>query len=144
MTELRSDLPPLPPRMAHLAVSKAGYPVPWFATWINGEPNFRQITRQKIADAHNHKLCWLCGSPLGRYIAFNIGPMCAINRISSEPPSHRECAEFAAIACPFLSRPKARRRDQDIGTLEDHTAGFGISRNPGCSLVWVARTYSLQ
>lgn len=140
MTELRHDLPPLPIRMRVLPIEERGYPVPWFVAWIDGKPDFRVIDTPKLAIAHNRHVCWLCGQPLGRYLAFVIGPMCAINRVSSEPPSHRECAAFAAIACPFMVRPAAKRREAN---LPDHheAAGIGLKRNPGVTLVWITRSY---
>jgi len=42
-----------------------------------------------------HKRCWLCGQPLGKFMCFVVGPMCAINKTSAEPPSHRDCALYA-------------------------------------------------
>ena len=62
---------------------------------------------------------------------YSIGPMCVINRTTMEPPSHRECAEFAAEACPFLLRPRMRRLPFEADE-ERHVAGTMIERNPGC------------
>jgi hypothetical protein len=143
-SELRRDLPPLPARIAKLPVHR-GYPVPWFVAWIDGVPDFRIISENKIAVAHNQARCWICGERLGSYLAFVVGPMCAVNRISAELPSHRECAEFAAIACPFLSRPHMVRRDAGLptaGVVEP--AGTMIRRNPGVALVWITRSYRVQ
>ena len=59
------------------------------------------LTRNKIIIAYRRKICFLCGEPLGRFAAFVIGPMgSSINRVSSEPPAHRDCAEYAVRACP--------------------------------------------
>ncbi|MBO0718309.1 MAG: hypothetical protein J2P55_13360, partial [Rhizobiales bacterium] len=91
-------------------------------------------------DAYSKKLCWLCGQPLGQYFAFVIGPMCSINRVSSEPPSHRDCAEYAVKACPFLNQPKMRRNEKDIpvsGTM----AGIGIMHNPGAVVIWITKSF---
>src|SRR5215510_204714 len=117
--ELRANLPPLPRRMQSLPVSDRGFPVPWFVPWVNGQPEFRAMDGRKFELAVGKKLCWVCGQPLGTRFAFVVGPMCGINRISSEPPSHRECAEFSAMGCPFLSMPKmVRRDDSDIAELK--------------------------
>jgi hypothetical protein len=67
--------------------------------------------------------------------------MCAVNRISAEPPSHRRCAEFAAQACPFLVLPKAQRRNANLPTTARDPAGHMIRRNPGVALVWVTKSY---
>jgi len=75
-------------------------------------------------------------------MCFAIGPMCAVSRTSSEPPSHLECAEFSAKACPFLTRPRMRRNDHDLP--EQHTAaGYFIARNPGVTALWVTRHFSI-
>lgn len=140
---LRADLPPLPDRMRSLPVDRRGYPVPFFVAWVGGEPDFRVSDGQKLQDCVRFHLCWLCGQKLGRHVAFVIGPMCAINRISSEPPSHRDCAMFAAKACPFLTRPKALRRDASLPAAAEDPAGVMLTRNPGVALVWVSRGYQL-
>jgi hypothetical protein len=139
---LRPELPPLPDRIKRLPVDARGYPVPWFVTWENGVPEFRIMDGAKFVRAVRERLCWVCGQTLGSFLAFNIGPMCAVNRISAEPPSHRECAEFSAIACPFLSRPHMRRREGGI-PAESAGAGVMIKRNPGVALVWVTKRYEL-
>ncbi len=135
----REDL--IPPRMRSLPRDHRNYPVPYFVAWIDGKPDFRVIEKDRLAHCHNNKLCWLCGEKMGRYKAFVIGPMCSINRVSSEPPSHRECAEFAVKACPFLTLPKAERRLNNLPEDGVKAAGEGISHNPGATLVWVTETY---
>lgn len=133
MTALRPELPALPDRIKRLPVSERGY--------LDGVPDFRVIGPNKVADAYRNQLCWVCGEKLGSFKAFLIGPMCAINRVSSEPPSHRDCAEFSARACPFLARPHAHRRESNLPTGVCEPAGVGISRNPGVALVWVTKKF---
>lgn len=155
MTALRPELPPLPERMQKLPLDHRGYPVPWFVAWTDdGKPLFQVMDSAKLVRAIKQRLCWVCGEPLGRYFAFVIGPMCAINRISGEPPSHRDCAVFSATACPFLTRPKMVRNEVAIDRAEEAfgetlrtpegkmiTAGMAIERNPGVALVWVTEAY---
>lgn len=140
---LRPELPPLPARIAKLPVDKRGYPVPWFVAWVDGEPEFRAADGQKLVEAIEFKRCWVCGDLLGHHYAFTIGPMCAVNRISSEPPSHLECAEFSVKACPFLSRPHMRRRDNDLPESVTDAAGVMLKRNPGVTLIWVTKSYGI-
>lgn len=140
-TELRPGLPPLPDRMRRLRLDARGYPVPWFVAWVDGVPDFRVIDTGKIEGAITAKVCWLCGEPLGRFRAFVIGPMCALNRTTSEPPCHRDCAIFAATACPFLTRPNAERRAANLPSGYVEPAGVGLKRNPGVSLVWITRSW---
>lgn len=140
MTDTHTDLaPPLPARMARLPRDRHGRPVPWFVAWVDGVPDFRVIGAGRLADAHRFGLCWVCGLPTGAYKAAVIGPMCAVNRVSSEPPSHRACAVWSARNCPFMASPSMRRRT--TGLPEDATdpAGIGLKRNPGVALVWVTR-----
>ncbi len=127
--------------MAHLPRDKHGRPVPWFVAWIDGQPDFRVIGPGKIADAVRCGLCWLCGGTLGSWKAFVIGPMCAINRVSAEPPSHRDCAVYAAQACPFLTTPAMTRRDRHLPAETGDPAGTMIRRNPGVTLIWITRSY---
>jgi hypothetical protein len=132
----------IPKRMLKLRVDERGYPVPKFVKWIDGKPDFRVADQNFLQRAFMQRLCWLCGEPLGRHMAFVIGPMCCINRVSSEPPSHLDCATFAVRACPFLTQPRRRRNDE--GLPEDRIAAPGIpfDRNPGVSLVWVTESYT--
>ena len=137
MTAYRADLPPRPARMMHLPIDDRGFLVPWFVATVDGKPDFRAIRPSGIAEAWNKKTCWLCGGPMGVYKACVVGPMCGVNRITSEPPCHLECAEYAAKACPFLTRPLAVRNER--GMPEGSMAGIGIKRNPGATLVWVTK-----
>jgi len=143
-------LPTPPPRIARLPRNKAGYRVPWFVDYVNGEPDFRIADTRKMRGAVMLRLCWLCGGPLRNDVlgraatqyAYVIGPMCAVNRVSSEPPSHRDCAIYAATACPFLTTPGMRRRD-DLPDGIIPPDGQMILRNPGVSLVWVTNTWRM-
>ena len=132
---------PLPRRMRQLPVDRRGYPVPWFVAKVDGEYDFRVVDTPKVARAVKYHLCWLCGQTLGRNIAFVIGPMCAVNRVSSEPPSHRECAEYAVAACPFLTKPRMRRNEKDLPENRVEAAGEPQTRNPGTMALWMTRSY---
>jgi hypothetical protein len=129
-----------------------GYPVPWFVQWFLGDqpsafgvgrPDFRVVDSRKFARAIRQKRCWVCGEPLGKYMSFAIGPMCAINRVTSEPPSHRECAIFSVKACPFMSNPDMRRRENALPECRVEPAGVHIDRNPGVMLVWTTLSYEI-
>lgn len=151
---LRSGLPePIPPKILKLPVHR-GYPVPYFTAWLDGEratprgqgvPDFRVTFPNAIAQCYKEKLCWVCGGSLYAWKAFVIGPMCAVNRTSAEPPSHVDCADWAAKACPFLARPHAKRRDtSDVPGRAEKMPGVAIMRNPGAAGVWVVKKYSLK
>lgn len=140
--KLRSDLPPLPPRIAALPVDERGYPVPFFVSWIKGKPEFRAADARKLVVCVKLKLCWVCGQPLGRFKCFPIGPMCAVNRNTAEPPSHLECALWSVKGCPFLSKPRmVRREDEFTASHKNEVAGVMIERNPGVTCLWTALSY---
>lgn len=141
--QLRRDLPPIPPRMQVLPIEDRGYPVPWFVEWIDGKPDFRVMDRRKWGLAIRFGYCWLCGEPCGVLRTFVIGPMCGINRTTSEPACHLDCARFAAIACPFMTLPKAQYRKAAMPTGYVDAAGFPSDRNPGATCLWTTREFNV-
>jgi hypothetical protein len=139
MNPLRPELTELPRHMRTLPVDRRGYPIPWFVDWVDGVPEFRAMDGRKWRFAIRTGACWVCGGPLGRHRTFVIGPMCAVNRVTSEPPSHHDCAEWSARNCPFLARPHMVRREDEEFTTERLVAeapGVAIPRNPGVALLW--------
>ena len=137
------DLSNLPLRLQRLPVFR-GFPVPWFVCYVNGEPEFRAMDAGKWRQAISDSLCWVCGERLGRHRVFVLGPMCGINRTTSEPPCHAGCAEWSARHCPFLSRPHMVRRDATALLTEggaEEAAGIGLLRNPGVALLWWTQAY---
>jgi hypothetical protein len=140
MNQLRPELETLPQRMKALPVHSRGYPIPWFVATIDGEPDFRIGDRTKWVDAVKHRRCWVCGDFLGRHLAFVVGPMCGISRTASDPPAHRDCAEWSARNCPFLNLRQPERRENAV-TAGCPMAGIGILRNPAVSLVWITTDY---
>ncbi|HEX3525128.1 MAG TPA: hypothetical protein VHT52_23945 [Stellaceae bacterium] len=131
---------PMPARVAKLPISEQGYPVPWFVPWVDGKPATQAADPRKIKVAISANRCWVCGEQLGVYKAFVIGPMCAVNRITSEPPQHKECAEYTVKACPFLTKPRMKRNPVD-DDRKQNPAGVFIERNPGVSLIWITKDY---
>jgi hypothetical protein len=141
---------PIPRQMQGLPTAR-GFVVPWFVRWYGGQPEFRVMDAFKFEQAIKQGLCWVCGGKLmGAGRCFVIGPMCAVNRVASEPPSHPDCARYSARACPFLSRPYATRRhlaeDPATGKSLDTmptAGGIMIERNPGVTLLWFTSSYKL-
>lgn len=140
MPDYRNGLPPRPPRLLDRPLSDKGYPVPWFVEYIDGVPDFRVMSAAKWARAVRARLCWICGQPLGKHLAFVAGPMCGVSRSSAEPPCHLDCARYAVQACPFLLLPNAHRREahlpEGVTVLPGHTA-----RNPGVAMLWLTDSY---
>lgn len=138
---------PMPARIARLPRNRQGYPIPWFvATLDGGVRDFRIADNALQRHAVRFGCCWICGQRLGANLAFTIGPMCALNRISAEPPGHHDCATYSAQVCPFLATPQMVRRDGDELPIRDgiipDAPGVGLARNPGVTLVWGTRSYS--
>jgi hypothetical protein len=141
-------------RMARLPRDARGFPVPKFVQWFSedtppqptdaghGVPDFRVVDSRHLVDCIQHDKCWLCGGQLGRHKAFVLGPMCAVNKVNSEPPSHYDCARFAATNCPFLTKPMAKRNPRD---LPEHVpaAGLPIDRNPKCCAIWITDSFKV-
>lgn len=145
-TNARPELEPLPELMKHLPIDERGYVVPWFVDWRNGKPEFRAMDGRKFVRAVREKLCWVCGTLLRGTYVFVAGPMCGINRTSSEPPNHPECARWSARNCPFLANPNMVRRQDDLidnAKCREKAAGFMITRNPGVALLWFTREYEV-
>jgi hypothetical protein len=131
---------PMPDRIKHLPVDGRGFPVPWFVAIINDVPDHRVVEAPKFGPALREKRCWICGTTLGKHLAFLLGPMCVVTRTVSEPPAHRDCAEYALQACPFLTRPYARRREGGLPEEGTWTEG-GLKRNPGATALWMTRRF---
>jgi hypothetical protein len=142
---------PIPAPIARLPKDDRGYPVPWFIQWIKdskeaapgeGQPDFRYMDPKKWEEGLMRGRCWVCGGTLGTHRIFVIGPMCAINRVTQEPPCHRACAEYACKACPFLARPRMRRNIKGLpDDVYDNVGGMMIERNPGAMALWETRKY---
>lgn len=156
MTELAAAIRdiPMPIRMRKLPISDKGFPIPAFVAWLDesgkrylrpGTPgagrDFRIIDHTYLERCFRFWRCWLCDEPLGRFRVFAVGPMCVVNRVTMEPPSHRDCAEYAAKACPFLTRPRMRRNYADLPPEDRHVAGMMIERNPGAIALYQTETY---
>ena len=133
----------MPERIRRLPVCPTrNVPVPWFVAWVDGKPEFRCMDHEKLVRAVKEKLCWVCGDKLGTHLVFVIGPMCSINRVSSEPPCHKDCAEYSAQVCPFLTKPHMVRRENDMPEESREPGGFMIRRNPGATALWGCRKYT--
>jgi hypothetical protein len=142
----RAGMPTIPDRLRSRPIQN-GYPVPWFAIQIDGVYDFRIVDKPRIGTALKEKLCWCCGQKMGAYKAFLIGPMCAVNRVISEPPSHRDCAEWTAKVCPFLAQRQEFRRDINLDPKYsvhlEQPPGNAIMRQPGATCLWITKSFRL-
>ena len=83
--------------------------------------------------------CWICGEPLGEHKAFLISEDVVKTRVHDEPPSHRDCAIFAAKACPFIVNPQMRRNRKDMPLAVDARSG-----HPAKYCVWVTNKFAIE
>lgn len=144
LQKLRPGLRNLSDRIKHLPRDHRGYPIPWFVYRdVHGVADFRIIGPGKVELATKRDLCWVCGTKLARHKTFVIGPMCAINRVSAEPPMHKSCATFAATNCPFLTMPRMRRNTNELPP-EGYTLEGAQPHNPGAVVVWITRSYTVM
>lgn len=146
MNQLNASIEDLwmPDRIKRLPISPKGFPVPFFVAWVDGKPDFRTADGEKLVQCVKRNLCWVCGQPLGQYKAFPIGPMCVINRNISEPPSHKECAEYSVRACPFLVNPATKRNEKNVPDAAVEPGGIAIKRNPGVTCIWVTKDFRVR
>lgn len=83
-----------PIQLAARPQNRQGLPLPWFI--LEEYDNFKKIKTGAVDIAHQTNVCWLCGSPLLGLKAFVCEPIQAITRVTAEPTSHADCAEFVA------------------------------------------------
>ncbi|PJJ86818.1 hypothetical protein CLV77_1376 [Brevirhabdus pacifica] len=143
MDHPRPDMADAPVAMKKRPIDHRGFYVPWFVTEKNeaGLWDFGIVTYERRARALRSRLDWVTGEPLGRHMAFVIGPMCIINRVASDPPVRLETARWSARVCPFLSRPLAKRPEME----RDHdTPGTPVLTNPGLCAVYVTDNITIR
>lgn len=87
----------LPLRMRSLARDESGLPIPWFA-WTSGQP--WRTDRGRWLQAVREQICWVCGQRLGEHTSFVLQPIEGVSRKASDPPSHKQCAQWRAQNCP--------------------------------------------
>lgn len=140
MSALRKGLEQPPRLMRELPLDERGYPVPYFVEWIDGKPDFRVISAKAWRTCVTRDRCWICGGGMEQRKAFVIGTISAAHRITSEPPSHVLCAEYALRTCPFIILPRAKHREPDEGSR----AIPGVpARNPGVYCLWLTYSYGV-
>ncbi|MCB2109331.1 MAG: hypothetical protein KDE14_16600 [Rhodobacteraceae bacterium] len=103
-------LPERPDHIMRLPVDGRGYPVPYFASYFDGKPDFRVIDRDKVIATATGKCCTICGGPLNGEAYFAVGPKALILTCATDGPSHKDCIEYAIRTCPFILNPNARAR----------------------------------
>lgn len=115
---------PLPPAIAARPRDPRGYPVPAITPWTDGVPQFGVTSVERTFLCAVERRCSICATvmppgPVWRVVgedeAEAIAAAIAEGRPfrnaapTAEAPGHRVCMLYAAMVCPYLSRPTARR-----------------------------------
>jgi hypothetical protein len=120
-----------------------GWPVPYFVAQTSpGQYDLRLADHGHFWMCIQKRLCWVCGKPLMASMTFVMGPMAAITRTHAEPACHTECAEYSALACPFLTLREKRRNAAGLPETVD-APGIMSKRQPGVVCLWRAKSCSL-
>jgi hypothetical protein len=113
----------MPAAVAARPRDRRGYPALAITPWIDGEPRFAVTGTARTYICAVERRCSVCGTPLRgpvwRVVATGEAEAIAdalaagrpyVNRASTvEAPGHRMCMLYAAVVCPYLSSPAARR-----------------------------------
>lgn len=129
----------LPKHMRGLKKTEQGTVIPAFVSNRDGKPDFRIMDPEAFRRCCTFNLCWICGKNMGRFCTFVGGPLVAAQEVASEPPSHRECAIFAAQVCPYLAQGMELRRDAMPAHSE--TDFVSVAENPGITALCTSHGY---
>jgi hypothetical protein len=128
-----------------------GYPVPAITLWEDGGPRFAATGVARSYLCAVERRCSICATeiepgPVWRVVsgpeADAIDEALAAGReyrnaaATVEAPGHRACMLYAAIVCPYLARPTARRGE--AAEAADLTVHRGSSRGLGGAVVGFA------
>jgi hypothetical protein len=128
---------PMPSAVAGRPRDPRGFPVPAITPWHNGVPMFAATSTSRSLICAVERRCSICGTPLDmgpvwRVVAAEEAHAIAearaagrtyVNRAgTAEAPGHLACMLYAAMICPYLARPNARRG------VEAHIGDFAAPR----------------
>lgn len=138
----------MPPAIAARPRDARGYPVLAITPWSGGTPDFAVTSTARILVCAVERRCSICGTALGKGPVWRVaageeaaamtralgdGASYANSAKTVEPPGHRACMLYAAMACPYLVRPTARRGtdasvpDAEFGRGEAHGSSEGLT-----------------
>lgn len=115
---------PMPPAVAARPRDARGYPVPAITPWVDGQPRFGVTSVERTFLCAIERRCSICAitippGPVWRVVgpaeaqamaaALAGGRAFHNDAPTAEAPGHRLCMLYAAMVCPWLSQPTARR-----------------------------------
>jgi hypothetical protein len=125
---------PMPPAVAARPRDDRGYPVLAITPWEDGAPRFAATGTARSYICAVERLCSICGTPIDAGPVWRVvsgaeadaiaeaGPSFRNAAPTVEAPGHRACMLYAAVACPYLALPTARRGVDSV--LLDVSRGF--------------------
>ncbi|HEX6873084.1 MAG TPA: hypothetical protein VF163_18455 [Micromonosporaceae bacterium] len=135
---------PMPRAVAARPRDPRGYPVPAITPWADGAPVFAATGIARTYLCAVERRCSICGTtmapgPVWRVVAgpeadaieaaLAAGQQYRNLAATAEAPGHRACMLYAAVVCPYLARPNARRGQ--AGDAHAMTATRGDRRGAG-------------
>ncbi len=136
----------MPPLVAARPRDERGYPVLAITPWVDGVPRFASTGTARTFICAVERLCSICGTPMAPGPVWRVvagaeadaieaaGPGFRNAAPTVEAPGHRSCMLYAAVTCPYLARPTARR-GADASVVE---AARGDKRGLGGAVVGFA------
>jgi len=127
-----------------------GYPVLAITPWESGTPRFAATGTARSYICAVERRCSICGTPMAAGPVWRVVGGAEADAIAAataageayrneaatvEAPGHRDCMLYAAVVCPYLAQPTARRGQ------EAAVAGIarGERRSAGGAVVGFAR-----
>jgi hypothetical protein len=141
---------PMPPAVAARPRDERGYPVLAITPWADGRPRFAATGTARSFLCAVERRCSICGTPMAAGPVWRVVGGLEAEAIATalaagvayrneaatvEAPGHRECMLYAAVVCPYLAQPTARR-GQDSPTTG---IARGERRAEGGAVVGFAR-----
>jgi hypothetical protein len=124
-----------------------GYPALAITPWVDGEPRFAVTGTARTYICAVERRCSVCGTPMDGPVwrvvatdeadaierALAAGQPYANRAATVEAPGHRLCMLYAAVVCPYLSSPTARRGED--AALPGLDLARGVRRGGGGAVV---------
>jgi hypothetical protein len=143
---------PTPAVIATRPRDARGYPVPAITPWVDGVPQFATTGVARTFLCAVERRCSICACRLPDGPAWRVVGGAEADAIaatassgrpyrnqapSAEAPGHRACMLYAAVICPYLARPNARRGV--AANAPGITAARGSARGRGGAVVGFER-----
>ncbi|MFI6156426.1 hypothetical protein ACIBCA_27485 [Kitasatospora sp. NPDC051170] len=149
---MRFERVPMPEALEARPRDDRGYPVPAITPWQDGRPQFALTDHDRSADCALRRLCSVCGGfmprgPVWRVVGAEESAAIAAALAEGLPyrnlaptlegPGHRACMLYAAMVCPYLARPNARRGTSAEDAADEVTGAAvrGAARGAGGAVV---------